>query len=168
MVKKGMLGAALAIVTLFAFGTAAQAQYGGGETVTVVQGETISVTGDGCAPGATVTFAIIAGSFNADAGTATAGSDGSFTATITVPLATPVGAATATATCDGPGGETVTKVLNLNVIAASTPTPINGGALPRTGSDNTQTLLGVGAGFLLLGGTLAVGARRTRRSTVAA
>lgn len=167
MVKKGMLGAALAIVTLLAFTSAAHAQYGGTETVTVVQGETISVTGDGCAPGATVSFEITAGSFNQDVGSTTAGSDGSYTTTITVPLATPVGSATATSTCEGPDGDTVTKALNLNVIAASSG-PINDGALPRTGSDNTQTLLGVGAGFLLLGGTLAVGARRTRRSTVAA
>ncbi|QXC60397.1 LPXTG cell wall anchor domain-containing protein [Aquihabitans sp. G128] len=165
MIKKGMLGAVLAIATLLIFSGAANAEYGGPSTVTVVQGETISVTGDGCNPGATVTFTITNGSYEVGAGTTTAGDDGSYTSTITVPSDAPVGTATATATCDGPDG-TVTKVLNLNITAAAA--PVSSGTLPRTGSDNTQTLVGVGAGFLLLGGTLAIGARRTRRSTVAA
>ena len=93
-------------------------------------------------------------------GSTTAGPDGSYDSTITVPKSTPVGSATATATCGD-----VTKVLNLNVTAAAADN-VSSGTLARTGSSNTQTLLGVGAGLVLLGGTLAIGARRTRKPTV--
>lgn len=166
MVKKGLLGAALAAITLVMFSGVASAQYGGPDVVPVVQGESISVTGDGCAAGATVTFTITSGSYSSDVGTTVANDDGTYTTTITVPADTPPGSATATATCEGPNGETVTKVLGLEVSAAAA-APVASGALPRTGSDNTQTLVGVGAGFLLLGGTLAIGARRTRRTVTA-
>ncbi len=161
MIKKGMLGAVLATATLLIFSGAAHAEYGGPSTIAVVQGESISVTGDGCNPGATVSFSITSGAYEVSVGSAVAGDDGSYSSTITIPSDAPVGPATATATCDGPDG-TVTKVLNLE-IGAGTSTD----TLARTGSNNTQTLLGVGAGFVLLGGTLAIGARRIRRSPLA-
>lgn len=166
MTKKMLLAPALALLAILAFGGVASAEYGGPTTVTVVQGETINVTGDGCNPGATVTFTITAGAYSAEVGSTTAGTDGSYNTTITIPKDTPVGPATATATCEGPDG-VVTKVLGLNVTAAATET-VPTGTLPRTGSSSTQTLVGVGAGLLLLGGALAVGARRTRKPTIAA
>lgn len=164
MAKKSILGALMALVGVFALASTAGAQYNGPETVTVVQGEQVNVTGSGCQPGETVTFEITSGAYSADVGSTTADDDGSYTATVTVPLATPVGAATLSGTCGD-----VVSVLNLDVRAATTTAPpVNSGTLPRTGSDNVQTMLGVGAGFLLLGGALAVGASRTRRATVTA
>lgn len=160
MIRKSFVGALLALVGVFALTATAGAQYNGVETVTVVQGETVAVTGDGCAPGQTVDFQVISGAYTANVGSTTADSNGNYTHTVTVPRATPVGSATLTGTC----GDTV-QVLNLNVTAANTP-PANDGALPRTGSNSTQTLLGLGAGFLILGGSLTIGARRTRRATV--
>lgn len=172
MVRKAMFGAAVVAISVLGVAGAAGAQYGGGAPVSVVQGESVSVTGDDCAAGATVDFTITSGDFSASGGSTTADSDGEFTTTVVVPVDTPVGPATLTATCGD-----VVQVLALDVTAASSggTNPgsgsgpgVNNGALPRTGSDNTQTLLGVGAGFLLLGGTLAIGARRTRRSPIAA
>ncbi|MCU1499298.1 MAG: hypothetical protein JWM47_3251 [Acidimicrobiales bacterium] len=157
MIKKGMFGALLATATLLIFSGAAQAQYGGpGDTITVVQGESLAVSGDGCAPGATVTFTLTSGEYSAEIGTATADADGAYDSTVVIPSNAPAGAATLSNSCD-------TSVLGLQINAAPAVTP---GTLPRTGS-NTQTLVGVGAGFLLLGGTLAIGARRTRRTAVA-
>lgn len=160
MMNKMLLAPALALLAILAFSGVASAEYGGPSTVTVVQGETLNVTGDGCAAGATVTFTITSGAYSAKVGSTTAGSDGSYDSVITVPKDTPVGSATATATCGD-----VTKVLNLDVTAAAADN-VSSGTLARTGSSNTQTLLGVGAGLVLLGGTLAIGARRTRKPTV--
>lgn len=164
MTNKLLLAPALAVLAILTFSGVASAEYGGPSTVTVVQGETLNVTGDGCLANSTVTFSITAGAFEAKVGSTTTGTDGSYATTVTVPTDTPVGTATATATCEGPDG-TVTKVLNLKVVAAEA---VPAGTLARTGSSNTQMLVGVGAGFLLLGGTLAIGARRTRKPTLAA
>jgi LPXTG-motif cell wall-anchored protein len=173
MIRKMLVLVAL-IGALFALGsTAASAQdcgYGGcttttveGETTTttapeipeipVVRGETITVDGEGCAPGAEVTVTWDDGTV---LGTFTADENGNFTTTITIPANATLGVHLITATCGD-----VEQFINVNVLA-ETVDNVDEGTLPRTGSSNTGPLVGIGAAALVLGGAFLYGARRPR------
>ena len=174
MIRSKMMLAVLfgALIALFA-GSAAGAQddpYAtttttGGETtttlpdgipeVTAVAGETITVDGTSCAPGATVTVRWDDGTV---LGTFTADDDGNFTTTVTIPSNASVGVHTMTATCGD-----VVQYLNVNVLADSV-TTIDNGTLARTGSNSTTPLLFVGAAALVLGGAFLYGARKPRQA----
>lgn len=175
-VKKIVASTAAAAALLLAGSTAADAQYieGGGGTpttqpgtpgtpgtpgdeipiVTVVRGERVDMTGNGCGAGETVTITFDDGS---TLGTATAAADGTFAASVIIPASTSLGEHLLTASCAGTGDQ----FLRVNVIAASATGPGSNSALPRTGSD-TAPLVGIGAAALVLGGAFVYGARRPR------
>ncbi len=162
------------VLALFA-GSAASAQYPGPTTpttpttggttqttvpgpeipvITVVRGETVDVKGDGCEPGSTVTVTYDDGTV---LGTFTADENGEFVTTITIPLSSTLGEHLLTATCGD-----LQQFLNVNVLAEQVTNnpPVSNGTLPRTGSDNTAPLVGIGAAALVLGAAFVYGARR--------
>lgn len=159
---------AVLIGALFAFGGSAVASaqdcgYGGCgsstttpdiPTVTVVRGESIDVTGEGCAPGAEVVVTFDDGTV---LGTFTADANGDFTSTITIPSNATVGVHLVTATCGD-----VEQFLNVNVLGASD--NVDDGTLARTGSSNTGPLVGIGAAAVVLGAAFLYGARRPRQA----
>jgi LPXTG-motif cell wall-anchored protein len=122
-------------------------------TVTVVRGESIDVSGQACAPGATVTITYDDGTV---LGTVTADADGKFTTKITVPSSSTLGMHLVTATCGD-----VEQFLNVNVLAENVDN-VDNGTLPRTGSSNTGPLVGIGAAAVVLGAAFLYGARRPR------
>lgn len=172
--KRNKIAAGLFTAFLFVAGgaTAASAQYPGGgpattttqpgselPVVTVVRGQTITVTGKECGAGDLVTITYDDGT---KLGTVTAGADGTFTTQVTIPTNSTLGEHVLTATC--PNG--ADQILRVNVVAnATTPPPATGGgsALPRTGSD-TAPLVGIGAAAVVLGGAFVYGARRPRNA----
>lgn len=114
-------------------------------------GDTVRVTGRGCEPGASVTI-----QFNGQTvATVTAGSDGSFSGSFTVPAGTPGGTYQISAT----GCATQVLSTSITVGATSTPTTTSS-VLPRTGSGTTETLLRAGIVLVAAGGLLAFAARR--------
>jgi hypothetical protein len=150
---------------------------------TVSPGESFTVSGDGAAPGATVTIKLAESSSSIGAGTSavavspalarslaqvrpvaqgtvtlgstTAESDGSFSVTVTIPSWLDAGTYTLTATS---GGE-VLGVATIRVVVAAA-----AGALPFTGG-NVAPGLGVGIALILAGGLLLVAIRRRRTAT---
>jgi 5'-nucleotidase len=156
---------------------------------TVRAGESIVVTGEGAEPGATVVItmsrvsalglragarAVAAGPSMARMlaavrplaqgavvlGRTTAADDGSFRATVTIPIDTAPGIYTLSATS---GGE-VLGVVTLRVLAAAGAEDDDAGALPFTGSDVAPGLA-VGVGLILAGGLMLLAVRRRRRAT---
>jgi hypothetical protein len=147
---------------------------------TVRAGETITVSGDGAEPGATVTFRLVRSSSALGAsrvllagprlaalvrpqaqssvslGSTTADDDGSFSATLTIPSTTDAGTYTLIASS---GGE-VLATATIRVLAAA-----GTGALPFTGTDVAPGLA-VGATLIVAGGLLLLAVRR-RRSSIA-
>jgi membrane anchored protein len=147
---------------------------------TVAPGETITVSGDGAEPGATVVFrltrssaalgashALMAGprlaalvrpqaQSSVGLGSTTADADGSFSATLTIPSNTAEGTYTLTATSGGVVLATATIVVDA----------AGGGALPFTGSDVAPGLA-VGATLIVAGGLLLLAVRRRRSNRVA-
>ncbi|MCU1453620.1 MAG: hypothetical protein JWN46_1766 [Acidimicrobiales bacterium] len=150
------------LMVLFA-GSAAHAQYpttgpttsGVIPEVTVVAGSNIDVKGDHCPPGSTVTITWDDGTVLA---TTTAGADGTFSATITVPADAEPGVHIVTATCGS-----VQQFLKVNVIEPGTPVA-TGTTLARTGTSNIGPLLGIGAAAVVLGAAFVYGARRPKHS----
>ena len=124
-------------------------------TVTVVRGETIDVTGEGCAPGAEV---VVTWDDGTVLGTFTADENGDFVTTITIPTNATLGVHLVTATCGD-----VEQFLNVNVLA-ETVNNVDNGTLARTGSSNTGPLIGIGAAAVVLGGAFLYGARRPRQA----
>ena len=124
------------------------------DTVTAVRGETITVKGQACAPGATVVITWDDGTVLA---TLTADENGEFVADITVPKNATLGVHLVTATCGD-----VEQFINVNVLA-ETVNNVDNGTLPRTGSD-TMPLVAIGAAALVLGGAFLYGARRPRNA----
>ena len=124
-------------------------------TITVVRGETVDVSGEGCAPGAEVTVTFDDGTV---LGTFTADANGDFTTTITIPKDATLGVHLVTATCGD-----VEQFINVNVLAESVNT-VDDGTLARTGSSNTGPLVGIGAAAIVLGGAFLYGARRPRQA----
>ncbi len=124
-------------------------------TITVVRGETIDVSGEGCAPGAEV---VVTWDDGTVLGTFTADENGDFVTTITIPKNATLGVHLVTATCGD-----VEQFLNVNVLAESV-SNVDNGTLPRTGSSNTGPLIGIGAAAVVLGGAFLYGARRPRQA----
>ena len=124
-------------------------------TITVVRGESVDVSGEGCAPGAEVTVTFDDGTV---LGTFTADENGDFTTTITVPADSTLGVHLVTATCGD-----VEQFINVNVLAESV-NNVDNGTLARTGSSNTGPLVGIGAAAIVLGGAFLYGARRPRQA----
>lgn len=122
-------------------------------TITVVRGETVTVDGEGCAPGAEVTVTFDDGTV---LGTFTADENGDFSTTITIPADATLGVHLVTATCGD-----VEQFINVNVLA-ETVDAVDDGTLARTGSSNTGPLIGIGAAAVVLGGAFLYGARRPR------
>ena len=122
-------------------------------TITVVRGETVTIDGEACAPGATVTVTwddgTVLGTFIAD-------ENGKFSTTITIPKNASLGVHLVTATCGD-----VEQFLNVNVLAETVDT-VDDGTLARTGSNTTGPLVGIGAAAIILGGAFLYGARRPR------
>ena len=123
-------------------------------TVTAVRGETITVDGQACAPGAEVTVTWDDGT---PLGTFVADENGDFTTTITIPANATLGVHLVTATCGD-----VEQFINVNVLA-ETVDNVDEGTLARTGSD-TMPLVAIGAAALVLGGAFLYGARRPRNA----
>lgn len=144
--RKPVIAAVLAVMlALFSASPAGAQTYG--EPITVSPGETITVTGSGCSPGANVKIFLDDELLTST----TADDDGSFTVDVTIPLDTSLGLHTLTATCDG----SVTLTLTLNVVAS--------GTLPVTGSsDRTGLVVGIGAALVVLGAAALYGARLRR------
>jgi len=169
-VKAAVLaGAFVALGTTFVGGSPAGAQgYGPPDTssttttapddiptITVVRGETIDVSGEGCAPGAEV---VVTWDDGTELGTFTADENGNFTTTITIPSDATLGVHLVTATCGD-----VEQFINVNVLAENVDN-VDDGTLPRTGSSNTGPLVGIGAAAVVLGGAFLYGARRPRQA----
>ena len=147
---------------------------------TVGPGESITISGDGADPGATVTFKLVRSSSALGAsrvllagprlaalvrpqaqssvslGSTTADGDGSFSATLTIPSGLDDGVYTLIASS---GGEVLATVTVRVLAAAGT------GALPFTGS-NVAPGLAIGATLIVAGGLLLLAVRR-RRSSIA-
>jgi hypothetical protein len=146
---------------------------------TVAPGETITISGDGADPGATVTFRLVKSSSSAlganrvilagprlaahvrpqaqssvSLGSTTAADDGSFSATLTIPSGLDDGTYTLIASS---GGE-VLATATVRVLAAA-----GTGALPFTGSDVAPGLA-IGATLIVAGGLLLLAVRRRRGS----
>lgn len=130
-------------------------------TITVVRGESVDISGDGCAPGSEVVVTYDDGTV---LGTFTADENGNFVTTITIPSNSTLGLHLVTATCGD-----VDQFVNVNVVAEAVNNNggvnnggVNNGALPRTGSSNTGPLVGIGAAALVLGAAFVYGSRRPR------
>lgn len=163
MVRKMLIGAA---VLLALFAAPAAAQY----DIIVTPGEVspggaITVSGQGCAPGAEVTITLTQISDARAIGetitvaTVIADADGRFTMTFQVPEGTAVGRYEVAATC---GGEQVASAF-IDVVSTTpgTTVPANSGPIVRTGSDLNG--LGIlGAGLLTAGGLILVATKRKR------
>ena len=124
-------------------------------TVTAVRGETITIDGEACAPGATVTVTWDDGTV---LGTFTADENGDFTTKITVPKDASLGVHLVTATCGD-----VEQFINVDVLA-ETVNNVDNGTLARTGSSSTLPLVAIGGAALVLGGAFLYGARRPRNA----
>lgn len=162
----------LVLATVLGSAGVAHAQYGGPSTtdpnatpeVVAVRGQVVEMTGDGCAPGATVTLTWDDGSVLVEG---PADADGTFSLSFTVPADASFAEHVVTATCASVEGATDHRqYLTVRVVRAGVAgSGADRGALPRTGaSDRTGTLLGIGAGAVVLGVAFVVGARRQRRS----
>ncbi len=178
MLRKIILGAVL-LVGVFAAPAAAQYPEIVVNPGTVVVGGQVSVSGTGCEPGVEVIIYLVpaAGSSGSRAaaptipanavevGRGTAGPDGTFTVTFTVPADTEPGNYIVQSSC----GNVASEGQNLTVTAPVPPVTQPGGPatpLPRTGSDlNGLGLLG--AGLLTAGGLALLATRRRRTSSVA-
>lgn len=120
-------------------------------------GESVTVSGDGCSPGAEVTIEFRQDGVTKLLATVTADDSGAFSAVVTIPVNAQPGPALLVATCNGH-----VTVLPLEVVPG-------GGALPVTGSSgSTGTLVGVGGALVALGAAAVYGARRRTASPASA
>ncbi|MGH9013414.1 MAG: LPXTG cell wall anchor domain-containing protein [Acidimicrobiia bacterium] len=122
---------------------------------TVTPGQTITASGTGCAPGASVTFTLDPG--GTTLATTTADSSGGFSAQVTIPVGTAPGTYTLAAACPP-------VVLNTTITVQAPAQAAEAGALPTTGSDSTTPAVWIALALLAFGTTMVVGARR--RATV--
>jgi hypothetical protein len=142
------------------FGLPAQAGYTPPAGITIDKpvvdpGETVTVSGEGCASGVGVT--ILLG--DSEVATATTGTDGSFSASFEVPPATAAGTYSVDAVdCTV---EVLSTTLTVRAVATTATTAASAGTtLPVTGSGTTETLLRIGVVLLACGGLLVFAARR--------
>ena len=165
---RGLLATVMVAGLVLVGGSAAFAQipgYGGGGTPTVTfeiddstvtVGQTVGVSGTGCGAGETVTFSID----GTTVGTTTASSDGSYSATVTIPNL-PDGTYTPNATC---GSDVLGLQITVGSGVGGTGASTGGGGLARTGS-NLMAPIGVGTIAVVLGGAAVYGTRRLRDET---
>jgi hypothetical protein len=118
----------------------------------VVRGQSITISGGGAEPGATVQI-IIGGRVVA---TTTADGDGNFSASFSIPAGLEVGTYTVTAVSNG-------EVLSSLQVAVASGSASSGSSsdLPFTGS-TTLPGIGIGVGLIALGSTLLMLSRRRR------
>lgn len=168
MLRRMLIGAAV-LVVLMAAPAAAQYPFNVSPG-TVVAGGDVTVSGQGCAPGAevTITLTLVTPAKAAGDGvvvaTVIADENGKFTVTFTVPEGTAAGTYNVSATC---GGVEVASA-NIEVVDSSpttTTTRASGGGsttpIVRTGSDLNGLGL-AGAGLITVGGIILL-ATRSRR-----
>lgn len=116
-------------------------------------GEPVTSRGCGFRPNSQVTVDFF--SQPVQVATATAGADGGFEATFTIPASAAPGEHTVEATGVDPAGQPRVLSANIRVIG-------EGADLPRTGSSSTTPLVAAGVGLVLLGSAAVYGARRRR------
>jgi LPXTG-motif cell wall-anchored protein len=123
----------------------------GGETVSQVrQGDQISISGAGFAPGAEVTVTIE--SDPVVLGTATADGSGTFSGSFEIPDGFDLGSHTVKATGEGATGGT-------NILSQGVSVTDENGNLPRTGS-NSMTLTYLGISLLAFGAVVVLATQR--------
>jgi hypothetical protein len=159
MLRRFVLVLGALLLAGIGLGLPAQAQYTppGGITIdppVVNPGETVTVSGDGCAAGVEVTISL----GGSQVATVTTGEDGSFSASFEVPVGTTPGTYTVTAAdCTV---DVLSSTLTVQGATTATNAAAAGTTLPRTGSGTTETLLRVGIVLVACGGLLAFAARR--------
>jgi len=126
---------------------------------TVSPGGTLTITGSGCLANSEVSMTLL--SDPVSLGLVTANAGGAFSTAVTIPADTPAGAHTIVVACTGADGNAVTQNIAIAVAASAS----RSDTLPRTGSDSPPVIL-IGAGLLLVGGVLAVAARRRRTASI--
>jgi LPXTG-motif cell wall-anchored protein len=157
MVRRSLTIIGLAFAALIVLAPAASAQYNEPGTITTDDpnpdvGDSIVVNGTECDPGP-VTVTISQGGQSVVVGQFTAGADGTYTGSITVPNSFTAGSATISDSC---GNNTTITIGG-----------VSGVTLPRTGSSSTGTLWRVAVALLAAGGVLVLSARkRSARVTV--
>jgi LPXTG-motif cell wall-anchored protein len=124
----------------------------GVDASTVAAGGSLTISGDGCASSATVTFAVA----GAAAGSTTADSAGAFSGSVAIPSSAS-GDVEVTASCAGPKGESVVLTATVAVTAAG-----SGSTLPRTGSSSSFPTVAVALVLLCVGAAFVVATRRRR------
>lgn len=170
MFRRMLIGAVL-LTALFAAPAAAQYPFNVSPG-TVVAGGSLTVSGQGCEPGAEVTISMVEASPQRAVGdviftaTVTADENGNFTYTFTVPAGTPVGTYEVKAEC----GNGVVYSAFVDVVDATTPTTTPGGGstapIVRTGSDLNGLGL-AGAGLITVGGIILIATRSRRHAAQA-
>jgi LPXTG-motif cell wall-anchored protein len=159
MIRRFVLVFGAMLLLGIGFGLPAQAGYPPPAGITIDKpsvdpGESVTVTGDGCAAGVDVT--ILLG--DTEVATATTTEDGTFSATFEVPPGTAPGTYSVDAVdCTV---EVLSTTLTVLGAAAATTAASSGGTLPRTGSDTTESLIRIGVVLLACGGLLVFAARR--------
>jgi LPXTG-motif cell wall-anchored protein len=126
-------------------------------TTTVAPGGTVTISGGGFRAGSTVVIHLVPGGTRV--GTATAGADCRFTATVTIPTGVLGTQFSLEASGVDPSGNALVVGATINVAGA-------GGALPTTGSSSTQPLTMAGIGLVLIGAAAVVVVRRRRAQPV--
>jgi hypothetical protein len=115
-------------------------------------GGQVTVTGESCEVGATVTISL----GGVVVGTAVVGADGTFTATFTVPADTAPGTYEVSVT------NCATEVLGTTITVGGP----QGTALPRTGSNSTEPLVRTGVVLVAAGVVLVYAVRRRQQATI--
>jgi hypothetical protein len=131
----------------------------GGVPSQVAQGASVTVTGDGFLPGTTITLGIY--STPTSLGTASVDASGAFSATVTIPITTLLGAHTIAAAGVSASGDARTLAAPSTVVAAGTGSGSNGssgsgggtGATSGSGSTSGATSDGLSS----TGGTVPIG-----------
>jgi hypothetical protein len=150
------------IIAAIAFSSSAEAApYGGGATIsasssTVAPGGTVTISGSGFAPGQTVTLTLHTLPYTFPE-SPTVQSDGTWSATVTIPSDTPTGTHTITAT--DPAGDSASFTITVTAAA-----PSGGGGISTTG----VAVIGIASigAVLLIGGMVMLLAGRRRNVVV--
>jgi hypothetical protein len=159
MLRRSLRTAGLVLTVLFALVVMAAPAHAGyppppGVDVddpTPDPGDAVTVTGEGCAVGATVTISL----GGVQVGTAVVGADGTFSATFNVPAGTAPGTYEVSVT------DCTAEVLGTTITVGGPA----GTALPRTGSSTTEPLARTGV-VLVGAGVVLVYAMRRRRQAI--
>ncbi|WP_421119122.1 hypothetical protein ACE2AJ_17420 [Aquihabitans daechungensis] len=173
MFRKMLIGA-LMLVAVAAAPAAAQTYDFNVSPANVEPGGTVTVSGEGCQPGAEVTITVTEAAPQRAVGdvilttTVTADGSGQFTATFTIPSGTATGTYEVTATCgDGVVLSDFINVVDGTVATTAPPSGSGGGGtIARTGSDLNGLGL-AGAGLITVGGIILLTTRSRRHQAKA-